>query len=89
MVDPKPEVPLYKQVDLSRAQSFITRARIVSRAHRVKYRLSRKKRNELDIDVSSHLENVSGLVTKYLYDENDWENADGTHFVFNMDNGRI
>lgn len=88
MVDPRSEQPLHLKIDLRWIQSFTERFRIVSRAHTGKHRSSPQKEKEIEISVAVHLGTVSGLMTACKLDENDIENADETHFIINVDNGR-
>lgn len=88
MIDPRTEKPLHEKVDSRWVQSFTERFRIVSRAHTGKYRMSPQKELEIEIDVSRHLGKLKRMLSSGEVDENNIGNADETHFVVNMDNGR-
>lgn len=55
MVDPSSEVPLHEMITLSRIHSDSDMFWIVGRDHRGKHLLSVEKRNEIEIDVATHL----------------------------------
>lgn len=88
MIDPRSNVALRKKIDARWIQSFAEHFRIVSRAQSGKHRMSPAKENEIEIQVAAHLGALSSLLTRGVVDENDLENADETHFVINVDNGR-
>lgn len=75
------------KIDASWIKSFTARFRIVSRAHTGKHRSSPKKEEELELSVAVHLGTLCGMFSNGLC-EDDVGNADETHFILNMDNGR-
>lgn len=87
-VDPRSQQPLHLKIDRRWVQSFMERYRIVSRAHTGKHRASPAKEEDIEVSVAIHLGTVSGLMGSGEMDENNVENADETHFVINVDNGR-
>lgn len=88
MTDARTDAPLHTKITLAWVQGFKNRYRIVSRAHTGKHRMSPAKEEEVEIEVAAHLGNISGLFAANKLEENDVENADETHFVINVDNGR-
>lgn len=92
VIDPRSEKMLMDKIDAIWMQIFAQRFQIVSRphtAHTRKHALSPSKQKELDGDVSWHLGYMCILLSIMVANENDMENADKTHFVINMGNGRI
>lgn len=87
-IDPRSEQELHLKIDRRWIQSFMEQYRIVSRAHTGKHQCSPAKEEELEASVAHHLGTVSGLLSAVKMDENDVENADETHFIINVDNGR-
>lgn len=88
MIDPKSNEPLHLKITSTWIQSFTNRFRITSRAHTGKHRMSPRKEEEIELTVAAHLGTMSGLFEGHRLDEDDIENADETHFVINVDNGR-
>ena len=87
-IDPKTDMPLYHKINGRWIQSFMERYHIVSRAHTGKHKCSPAKEEELALAVAVHLGTVSGLFSSGKLEENFVENADETHFIINVDNGR-
>lgn len=88
MINPCSYLPLFEKVNLCWVQSFMKRFRIVSRAHAGKPCLSLTKENKLEISVAIHRRKLRKMLVKKAVDENNLGNADETHFLINMDNGR-
>lgn len=88
MLDPPTQMQLFLKITPRFVQSFADRFRIVSRAHKGKYRLSPEKELQIERDVARHLGQMSRLLSSGEVDENDLGNADETHFIINLDNGR-
>lgn len=88
MLDPLTDKPLFEKVSMRFVQSFADRYRIVSRAQKGKHRLSPEKEVQIEREVAYHLGTLRRLLSSGEVDENDLSNADETHFVVNLDNGR-
>lgn len=88
MVDPRSGQSLSMRISTRWVQTFTVRFRIVSRAHTGKYLLSPDQQISIEQDVALHLGKMKRMLQSGEVDENDLENADETHFVVNMDNGR-
>lgn len=69
-------------------QTFCDRFRIVSRTQTGKLKVSPEKTIALEKDVSRHLGILKRGFENGDFDEKLMSNADETHFIFNMDNGR-
>lgn len=70
-------------------QSFVDRFRIVSRIQREKLQLSSAKHLEVEQDVFSHLGRMKKDFESGDYDEKDISNAEETHSIINMENGKL
>lgn len=88
MPDPLSQMPLHLKIDLRWIQTFTERFNIISRTHKGKCRMSPAKEMEIEIAVASHLGTMCGLLTSGKVDESNLENADETHFIINVDNGK-
>ena len=88
MLDPTSQRPLFEKITPRFVQSFADRFRIASRAHNENFRVSPEKELQIQQDVARHLGDMKRMLTNGKVDENDIGNADETHFVINMDNGR-
>lgn len=69
-------------------QSFADRYRIVSRTQSGKLQISPAKQLEIEQEVARHLGRMKQGFENGDVDENNISNADETHFIFNMDNGK-
>lgn len=88
ILDPRSNQPLHLKIDQRWIQSFTEHYRIVCRAQTGKKILSPAKELEIEIAVASHLGTLCGLLESGKVDENDLGNADETHFIFDVDNGK-
>ena len=78
----------YDKVDARWIQSFVQRFRIVQRAQCGKLKLSREKILHLGKETARHLRILKKALQSGEVDETDLSNADETHFVVNMYNGK-
>lgn len=69
-------------------QHFMACNRIVLRAQTGKLMMSSQKQIFIEKYVSFHLGQLKRGFESGKLAENERENADGTHFIFNMDNGK-
>lgn len=76
------------KIDLRWVQAFADRYRIVSRSQSGKLQLSPAKQLEVEQEVARHLGKMKKGFESGEYDENHMSNADETHFIINMDNGK-
>ena len=88
LIDPLSGRPLFEKINARWVQSLAERFRIVSRAHTGKHRMSPVTELRIEREVAYHLGTLLCMMTAGEIDENDLENADETHFIINMDNGR-
>lgn len=88
MIDATSEPALYMKINLTWIQSFSERFRIISRAHAWKHRMSHEKELAIEVDVVANMCTLCGLIISQVVHKYDPENADETHFIPNVDNGR-
>lgn len=87
MVDPLSQQPLHIKIYVSCIKSFMTRYRMISRAHTGKHRSSPQNEVKINLSIAAHLGTLSGLPAAGL-SKSYLSNADETHFVITVDNGR-
>lgn len=82
------DVRIVSKIDKKWIQRFCDRFTIVSRRLTGKHCVSRSKQDQIEKEVAYHLGQLAKGFREGLLDENNVENADETHFVINVDNGR-
>lgn len=87
MLDPQSEQAPFTRITTGWIQSFSNRFRIVSCAHTGKHVLTHIKRALLK-KVAFDLGIMNRMLSSAEFDEKDLENADETHFIFDMENLR-
>lgn len=80
--------PIAQYVKMRWVQHFMSVNRIVLRAQTGKLMVSKNKQEYIDKTVAYHMGQLKRMFEEGEIHEDDCENADETHFVFNMDNGR-
>ena len=88
MQGPRSQVPLQLKIDQRWIQTFAERFRIVSRSQKGKHLLSPGEEAHIEVEVAAHLGMLCGLLTCGRVDEDDLGNADETHFIINVENGK-
>ena len=88
MLDPRTGKPLHKIISARFTQSFADRYGIVSRALTGKHKNSPRKMLFIEKQVAHHLGVLARQFRSGELKGDDVENADETHFVIDMDNGR-
>lgn len=81
-------VPIDKKVTIRWIQNFMIRSNIVLRTQTGKLCTSPEKKELIEKEVAFHLGVLKRGFEDGTYHEEDMENADETHIVFNMDNGK-
>lgn len=80
--------PIARKITIRWVQHFMRHQKIVLRAQTGKLQVSPQKELQIEKAVAFHLGALKRGFGSGLLNEDNIENADETHFVFNMDNGK-